>query len=140
MVARLIFSENLKVFLIRIADGSVVVQVFNIGASKAMIEQARLTEERRAHPRRRQTATYRIAEFRNGASPENLAYRWTLCCDISDGGCSYRCQSPPSNAEIVLDLTDDFKATVYMLAHVRNVRPTEDGRYLVGCEFVRRLN
>jgi hypothetical protein len=27
-----------------------------------------------------------------------------------------------------------------MLAHARNVRPTEDGRYLVGCQIVRRLS
>jgi hypothetical protein len=140
MVARLIFSENVDFFPVMFAGRPGVVQVFNIGASKAMTEQAGLNEDRRAYQRRPPTASYRIAEFRDATRPQNLRYRWILCCDISDGGFSYWSLSPPGKVEMVLDLSDGPEAAVYKLAHVKNVRPTGDGRYLVGCQFVRQLS
>jgi hypothetical protein len=103
-----------------------------------MEERIGPTTDRRASARKPYPLRHRIAVYHQGARPNNLSYHWVRCSDFSAGGFSYWSDSPPRGPDVVLDLTGRDKRGI-MLAHVRNVRRVGEARYLVGCQFVRRI-
>lgn len=60
------------------------------------------------------------------------------CYDLSVSGVSYFSNTQPDYSHVVLALGRvPFK---FLIAEVRHSREMEDGRWLVGCHFVRRLD
>jgi hypothetical protein len=104
-----------------------------------MVDHAESIANRRAWVRKPCPTRHRLAVYRRGVRAENLAFRWTRCNDLCDGGFSFYCQSPPDSADLVLDLSDRDGAG-FVLARVCNMRHNGDGEYIVGCRFVRRLD
>ena len=102
-----------------------------------MEERTESTADRRATVRKPYPLRHRYG-LSSGRKANNLSYHWVRCSDFSAGGFSYWSDSPPRSPDVVLDLTDHDKRGV-MLAHVRSVRHVGEARYLVGCQFVRRI-
>jgi hypothetical protein len=137
-IAWLFPSKTWLFFLGDTANRQSVTQVY-IEASTKMSEKADPSEEQREHPRKPSPLRHRIAAYRREVRPEKLSFRWIRCCDTSPSGFSFWSKSPPAGNELVLDLTGRDNAG-FMLAQVKNVRQAGEGRYLIGCQIVRRLN
>jgi hypothetical protein len=95
--------------------------------------------ERRAHPRTPCSAQAQIAPYTLGVSLSNLQFQTVTMKDLSAGGISFWAAVLPRYAEIAFPLLTEFGESGMMLAHVRKVERSE-GRFLVHCQFVRRLS
>ena len=116
-----------------------VTETFYGGGDEFMVDHAEDIANRRASVRKAWPSRHRIAVYRRGVRAANLAFRWTRCNDLCDGGFSFCSQSPPDSPDLVLDLSDRDNAG-FFLVRVCNMRHNSDGQYIVGCRFVRRLD
>ncbi len=95
--------------------------------------------ERRRLERKAFHTTQLVAEC--GEDPSRLMskdFEKRECFDISSNGIAYFSPDLPSSTHITVAIgTVPLK---FILASVRHSKQMEDGRWLIGCQFVRKLN
>ena len=79
----------------------------------------------------------KVAPYRFGKALGDLQFEAVTLNDLSAGGFSFWTSHWPKFAELVFPLAEPQAGLV--LAHVRKVERIK-GRYLVRCQFVRRLS
>jgi PAS domain S-box-containing protein len=98
--------------------------------------------ERRRKPRRSYPYSQRIAPVIDGRRPDPSAFLEIECNDIAAGGFSYICDQPPASDTCVVALGCPPKETFLtaQIAHVTRVEHDGHRRFLVGCNYVGRVN
>jgi hypothetical protein len=103
----------------------------------------RLSEEsnRRGRERRSYRCIQRLAPCTGDQVPAMSEFREVVCQDLSAGGFSYLCSTPPEADTLAVEL-GKAPVLIYVTAcvvHVSEVRSGGERQFLVGCRFTGRL-
>ncbi|MBN2475810.1 MAG: PAS domain S-box protein [Pirellulales bacterium] len=99
-----------------------------------------LNAERRGRARRSYPYRQKVAAIIEGKLPQRDMFVEVQCHDISSGGFSFLCDSPPATDTLVIALGAPPK-TSYLIAQIAHITRTEakgEGKFLVGCNYVGR--
>ncbi len=94
--------------------------------------------DRRKKPRRAYPYIQLLASMKDDRLPGRSAFKEVLCHDISASGFSFYSPTPPASDTLVVAFGTRDTYT-YLKAHVVHCRRTEDGRFLVGCQYTGRV-
>ena len=96
--------------------------------------------ERREQPRTRYDCVQLIAPYDGLALPSQADFRRAYCRDLASGGFSFFAEQPPETDKLVVALGPvPFNFFIADVVRVKQADVDTTGSYLVGCQFVRRL-
>ncbi|HEY1786070.1 MAG TPA: PilZ domain-containing protein [Pirellulales bacterium] len=109
-------------------------------ASLVALMSATESADRRESQRHSFPAVQRVAACRGTAVPTDADFHLVRCHDLSTSGISFYWPEPPNFDQVIVALASP-KGTTRVLARVMFHGPQagQQGQYLIGCRFLRRL-
>lgn len=96
--------------------------------------------ETRTGRRRPYQCAQLLAPLKGRTPPAQTDFQLVQCCDISPGGFSYYAETRPKSDQVVIALgLAPFAFFVAQIVRVQHPEESGDGRLLVGCKFLHRL-
>ena len=98
-------------------------------------------EEMRSSPRKKYRFNQRIGPMHGGLLPTTDEYFNVECNDISKGGISFYLKRPPGCEQFAVVLGQKPKVTILVakVVNTKEVEHDDQQMYLVGCQFIDRL-
>jgi hypothetical protein len=98
-------------------------------------------EEMRSSPRKKYRFNQRIGPMHGGLLPTTDEYFNVECNDISKGGISFYLKRPPGCEQFAVVLGQKPKVTILAakVVNTKEVEHDDQQMYLVGCQFIDRL-
>ena len=108
----------------------------------ALLEESRGYQvgERREKPRTKYDCVQLIAPYDGFTMPSQAEFRRVYCRDLAAGGFSYFAEHPPEAEKLIVALGSvPFSFFVADVVRVKQADVDMTGSYLVGCQFVERV-
>ena len=108
----------------------------------ALLDESRGCQigERRDQPRTKYDCVQLIAPYDGVTMPSQAEFRRAHCRDLASGGFSFFAENPPQTDQLIVALGSvPFNFFVADVVRVKQADVDTTGSFLVGCQFVRRL-